>query len=172
MPSFFHAVTCYATDKCSSHLAFLQRTVYPFTSSFNLTQNSARILFLSDPQCNLHLASEKRRIAMRRYQFDVGRMQRALSKLLVSHGEFSKADNEAVPAGNHGSKHFHWWSFLRMEGSDKIIHPKLKCTQRCGDERVAVISAKNHKRKSVTAKREKSQTPKVLAAMLTLPTLT
>jgi len=44
-------------------------------------------------------------------------------------------------------------------------------------ERVAVISAKNHKRQhrkrqSVTAKREKSQTPKVLTAILTLPNLT
>jgi len=43
--------------------------------------------------------------------------------------------------------------------------------------RVAVISAKNHKRQrckrqSVTAKREKSQTPKVLNAILTLPNLT
>ena len=42
---------------------------------------------------------------------------------------------------------------------------------------VAVISAKNHKRQrrkrqSVTAKREKSQTPQVLAAILTLPNLT
>ena len=37
--------------------------------------------------------------------------------------------------------------------------------------RVAVISAKNHKRQSVTAKREKSQTPKVLTAILTLPNL-
>ena len=37
---------------------------------------------------------------------------------------------------------------------------------------VAVISAKNHKRQSVTAKREKSQTPKVLTAILTLPHLT
>ena len=42
---------------------------------------------------------------------------------------------------------------------------------------VAVISAKNHerqrrKRQSVTAKREKSQTPKVLTAILTLPYLT
>ena len=39
-------------------------------------------------------------------------------------------------------------------------------------ERVAVMSAKNHKRQrrkrqSVTAKREKSQTPKVLTAILT-----
>jgi len=45
------------------------------------------------------------------------------------------------------------------------------------NNRVAVISAKNHKRRrrkrqSVTAKREKSQTPKVLTAMLTLPDLT
>ena len=43
--------------------------------------------------------------------------------------------------------------------------------------RVAVISAKNHKRQrrkrqSVTAKREKSQTPKDLIAILTLPNLT
>ena len=42
--------------------------------------------------------------------------------------------------------------------------------------RVAVISAKNHerqrrKRQSVTAKRKKSQTPKVLTATLTLPNL-
>ena len=37
---------------------------------------------------------------------------------------------------------------------------------------VAVISAKNRKRQSVTAKREKSQTPKVLTAILTLPNLT
>jgi len=42
---------------------------------------------------------------------------------------------------------------------------------------VAVISAKNHKRQrrkrqSVTAKREKSQTPKVLATILTLPNQT
>jgi len=43
--------------------------------------------------------------------------------------------------------------------------------------RVAVTSAKNHKRQrrkrqTVTAKREKSQTPKVLTAILTLPNLT
>ena len=43
--------------------------------------------------------------------------------------------------------------------------------------RVAVISAKNHKRQrrerqSVTANREKAQTPKVLTAILTLPNLT
>jgi len=42
---------------------------------------------------------------------------------------------------------------------------------------VAIISAKNHKRQrrkrqSVTAIREKSQTPKVLTAILTLPNLT
>ena len=37
---------------------------------------------------------------------------------------------------------------------------------------VAVVSAINHKRQSVTAKREKSQTPKVLTAVLTLPNLT
>jgi len=43
--------------------------------------------------------------------------------------------------------------------------------------RVAVISAKKHKRhrrkhQFVTAKREKSQTPNVLTAILTLPNLT
>jgi len=43
--------------------------------------------------------------------------------------------------------------------------------------RVAVITAKNHvrqrrKRQSVTAKREKSQTLKVLTSILTLPNLT
>ena len=38
--------------------------------------------------------------------------------------------------------------------------------------RVGVISAKNHKVQSVTAKREKSQTPKVLTAILNLPNLT
>jgi len=37
---------------------------------------------------------------------------------------------------------------------------------------VGVISAKNHKRQSVTAKREKSQRPKVLTAILALPNLT
>ena len=47
---------------------------------------------------------------------------------------------------------------------------------RLGDGQVAVISAKHHKRQrrkrqSVTAKREKSQTPKVLTAILTLPNL-
>ena len=43
--------------------------------------------------------------------------------------------------------------------------------------RVAVIGAKNHKRQrrkrqSVTAKREKSQTPNFLTEILTLPNLT
>ena len=43
--------------------------------------------------------------------------------------------------------------------------------------RVAVISAKNHKRQrrkrqSITAKREKSQTPKFFTAILTPPYLT
>jgi len=58
---------------------------------------------------------------------------------------------------------FHWFRF-RV----RLLH--WQC-------RVAVISAKNHKRQrrkrqSVTAKREKSQTPKVLTAILTLPNLT
>jgi len=46
----------------------------------------------------------------------------------------------------------------------------------CTNSWVAVTSAENHKRQrrkrqSVTAKREKSQTPKVLTALLTLPNL-
>jgi len=46
-----------------------------------------------------------------------------------------------------------------------------------GLKRIAVLSAKNRKRQrrkrqSVTAKREKSQTPKVLTAIQTLPNLT
>jgi len=49
--------------------------------------------------------------------------------------------------------------------------------KRWWQKRVAVISAKNHKRQRrkrqcVTAKREKSQTPKVLTAILTLLNLT
>jgi len=50
-------------------------------------------------------------------------------------------------------------------------------TQHSKRNRVAVTSAKKHKRQrrkrqSVTAKREKSQTPKFLTAILTLPNLT
>ena len=57
------------------------------------------------------------------------------------------------------------------------IRPQLVGHLSLGNYRVAVISAKNHKRQrrkrqSVTAKREKSQTPKVLTAILTLPNLT
>jgi len=53
-----------------------------------------------------------------------------------------------------------------------VSEPNLKY-----EIRVAVISAKYHKhqrrkRQSVTAKREKSQAPKVLTAILTLPNLT
>jgi len=54
---------------------------------------------------------------------------------------------------------------------------KLKISENTGVLWVAVISAKNHKRQrrkrqSVTTKREKSQTSKVLIAILTLPNLT
>jgi len=58
----------------------------------------------------------------------------------------------------------------------------LGCGPRINTFRVAVISAENHKRQrrkrqrrkrqSVTAKREKSQTPKSLTATLILPNLT
>ena len=60
------------------------------------------------------------------------------------------------------------------------MNTKCKSTKNCQNlengckNRVAVISAKNHKRQrrkhqSVTAKREKSETPKTLTAILTLP---
>jgi len=60
---------------------------------------------------------------------------------------------------------------------EKVIHMEFPYDYLNVIERVAVISAKNHKRQrrkrqSVTAKREKSQTPKVLTAILTLPNLT
>jgi len=51
------------------------------------------------------------------------------------------------------------------------VAPVLSGTSYFWLTRVAVISAKNHKRQSVTAKREQSQTPKVLTAILTLPNL-
>jgi len=57
----------------------------------------------------------------------------------------------------------------------KII--ELRILSECRISWVAVISAKNQKRQrrkrqSVTAKGEKSQTPKVLTAIVTLPNLT
>ena len=48
----------------------------------------------------------------------------------------------------------------------------IKKGERASYRGVAVISAKIHKRQSVTAIREKLQTPKVLTAILTLPNLT
>jgi len=79
-------------------------------------------------------------------------------------------------------KHGDWKPFLFGKGD---AHSTAKSTaldflmKYFGNsvERVAVKSAKNHKRQrrkrqSVTAKREKSQTPKVLTAILTLPNLT
>jgi len=64
-----------------------------------------------------------------------------------------------------------FFKITKLRSSPFTFAPKT------GMERVAVISAKNHKRQrrkgqSVTAKREKSQTPKFLTAILTLPNLT
>jgi len=58
-----------------------------------------------------------------------------------------------------------------------LYDPRVNESFTTADFWVAVISAKNHKRhrrkrQSVTAKREKSQTPKALTAILTLPNLT
>jgi len=57
-----------------------------------------------------------------------------------------------------------------------VVNRRIKKRIEIPKKRVAVISAKNpkrqrRKRQSVTAKREKSQTPKVLTAILTLPNL-
>jgi len=61
----------------------------------------------------------------------------------------------------------HVWGYWRAGslGAPRLFENSAQC-------RVAVISAKNHKRQrrkrqSVTAKREKSQTPKFLTAILT-----
>ena len=63
----------------------------------------------------------------------------------------------------------------------QLCDPPKKVTERPVSGKsnfgVAVIRAKNHKRQhrkrqSVTARREKSQTPKVVTAILTLPNLT
>ena len=63
--------------------------------------------------------------------------------------------------------------------NNSLLDPSqtISAVANCWFSRVAVTSAKNHKRQrrkrqSVTAKREKSQTPKVLTAILTLPNLT
>jgi len=63
-----------------------------------------------------------------------------------------------------------------------LLHDFTKCAELGNNtvlkkKRVAVVSAKNHKRQrrkrqSVTAQREKSQTPKALTAILTSPNLT
>ena len=50
-------------------------------------------------------------------------------------------------------------------GLQVLGNATFKVYQRGKENRVAVISAKNHKRQSVTAKPEKSQTPKVLTAI-------
>jgi len=60
----------------------------------------------------------------------------------------------------------------RQKEREELWVPKVFLLNWCRKLKVAVISAKNHKRQSVTAKREKSQTPKVLTAILTLPNLT
>jgi len=65
--------------------------------------------------------------------------------------------------------------FLTKEVSRQKFFHRFKTEKKKKKGRfawVVVISAKNHKRQSVTAKREKSQTPKVLTAILTLPNLT
>jgi len=82
------------------------------------------------------------------------------------------------------------WSRVTME-SVQNLHMREGRDSSCGPERnqlamfalrcspcdgrpwgVAVMSAKNHKRQSVIAKREKLQTPNVLTTIRTLPNLT
>ena len=63
------------------------------------------------------------------------------------------------------------------ENDECIIIGLIQLTRlACKSSRVAVMSAEKHKRQrrkrqSVNAKREKSQTPKFLTAILTLPNL-
>jgi len=83
--------------------------------------------------------------------------------------KLKKEKNQCHSEGGHSS-HFYKHSSTSF-GEVPILH------ETCISVRVAVISAKNHKRQRrkrqpVTAKREKSQTPKVLTAILTLPNLT
>jgi len=81
----------------------------------------------------------------------------------------------------HGINYLSWNRFLKKTTTAEIArnwgHAKLLNSLLLKLTRVAVISAKNHKRQrrkrqTVTAKREKSQTSKVLTAILTLPNLT
>jgi len=65
---------------------------------------------------------------------------------------------------------------IKPDYLSELIYEILKSQLMIQLAQVAVISAKNHKRQrrkrqSVTAKQEKSQTPKVLTAILTLPNL-
>jgi len=82
---------------------------------------------------------------------------------------------------NHTPSTFNQSRRFTMKVTTKIMRRKLKIgfalLKSNRPTGVAVISAKNHKRQrrkrqSVTAKREKSQTPEVLTAILTLPNLT
>jgi len=84
----------------------------------------------------------------------------------------------AIPVGQSRSS---WWcvqaAWLAAIRLPEGREYRLICTRECRVMGVAVLSAKNHKRQrrkrqSVTAKREKSHTPKVLTAILTLPNLT
>jgi len=85
--------------------------------------------------------------------------------------------------GGGGARLVVIWLLIYFETELKYVlyllyfHTKYRSDITAGSFWVAVIRAKNHKhqrrnRQSVTAKREKSQTPKVLTAILTLPNLT
>ena len=95
--------------------------------------------------------------------------------LLSTHGRSPQivawVSATVTPCPTHPTSSALWrttWT-VSVVSTDNDTHLKLNA---CLNLRVAVISAKNHKRQSVTAKREKSQTPKVLTAILTVPNLT
>ena len=86
-----------------------------------------------------------------------------------------RCDASPTLPSEHLSMHNQLIVNLKVGISTSCVLPFV--TEPTGEKGVAVISAKNHKRQrrkrqSVTAKREKSQTPKVLTAILTLPNLT
>ena len=92
-----------------------------------------------------------------------------LARSLASSGKpLNQTNSHRFHSADRTGAHFTGGSEAKHKRSH-VLNPRV--------ERVAVICAKNHKRQrrkrqSVTAKREKSQTPKVLTAILTLPNLT
>jgi len=105
-----------------------------------------------------------------------------LATHILHRDRFGKNFPKSQPSNTYFSQEIHYHTCLYAELLVLICalydQQDWKSQKRHhGLEGVAVVSAKNQKRQrckrqSVTAKREKSQTPKVLTAILTLPNLT